>query len=106
VEIWPAILVSGVSFRDPAVPRLELIGPELVDVIAAISSMVCLIGFLRVWKPKTIWTSTSLKEHKAQEARAEPGWHPASCWPARAAQRGRAPGVEGESRIGRVGRDR
>ena len=39
----------------------NFIGPELVDIIAAIVSMACLVGFLRVWQPKTIWRSTSLK---------------------------------------------
>ncbi|WP_246312531.1 L-lactate permease [Pseudaquabacterium terrae] len=70
-EIWPAILVSGVSFAIPQFLVSNYIGPELVDVIAAISSMVCLVAFLRVWKPKTVWTSTSLKQHRAQEAAAE-----------------------------------
>ena len=70
MEIWPAILVSGLSFAIPQFLVSNYIGPELVDVIAAISSMVCLILFLRVWKPKTIWTSTSLKGHKVEEALA------------------------------------
>jgi lactate permease len=68
MEIWPAVLVSGLSFAIPQFLVSNYIGPELVDVIAAISSMVCLILFLRVWKPKTIWTSTSLKGHEAQLA--------------------------------------
>jgi lactate permease len=71
MEIWPAILVSGLSFAIPQYLVSNYIGPELVDVIAAISSMVCLILFLRVWKPKTIWTSTSLghrRESKVQGA--------------------------------------
>ena len=66
MEIWPAILVSGVSFAIPQFLVSNYIGPELVDVIAAISSMVCLILFLRVWKPKTIWTSTSLGHREAR----------------------------------------
>ena len=61
MEIWPAILVSGLSFAIPQYLVSNYIGPELVDVIAAISSMVCLVLFLRVWQPKTIWTSTSLR---------------------------------------------
>src|SRR5205814_6849752 len=71
LEIWPAILVSGLSFAIPQFLVSNYIGPELVDVIAAISSMVCLILFLQVWKPKTIWTSTSLKAHRAQEEAAQ-----------------------------------
>src|SRR6185369_2741387 len=65
-EIWPAILVTGLSFAIPQYLVSNFIGPELVDIIAAIVSMVCLIVFLRVWKPKTIWTSTSLKAHKEE----------------------------------------
>ena len=42
MEIWPAILVSGLSFAIPQFLVSNYIGPELVDVIAAISSMVCL----------------------------------------------------------------
>ena len=72
MEIWPAILVSGLSFAIPQYLVSNFIGPELVDVIAAISSMVCLVLFLRVWKPKTIWTSTSLKGHAAQQASGKP----------------------------------
>jgi lactate permease len=68
LEIWPAILVSGLSFAIPQFLVSNYIGPELVDVIAAISSMVCVILFLRVWKPKTIWTSTSLKGHAEEQA--------------------------------------
>jgi lactate permease len=77
MEIWPAILVSGLSFAIPQFLVSNYIGPELVDVIAAISSMVCLILFLRVWKPKKIWTATSLAGHKKDQAAAaelEAGW--------------------------------
>ena len=66
LEIWPAILVSGLSFAIPQYVVSNYIGPELVDVIAAISSMVCLILFLQFWRPKTIWTSTSLGRREAK----------------------------------------
>jgi lactate permease len=72
VEIWPAILVSGLSFAIPQYLVSNFIGPELVDVIAAISSMACLVAFLRVWRPATIWTSTSLKGHEAAQAAGQP----------------------------------
>ncbi len=64
MEIWPAILVTGLSFAIPQYLVSNFIGPELVDIIAALVSMVCLVGFLRVWQPKTIWTSPSLKGHE------------------------------------------
>jgi lactate permease len=44
----------------------------LVDIIAAIVSMVALVLFLRVWQPKTIWRSTSLKGHEHDGGDAKP----------------------------------
>ena len=64
MQIWPAILVTGVSFAVPQFLVSNYIGPELVDVIAAMSSMICLVLFLRVWKPRQIWRSVSLKGHE------------------------------------------
>ncbi len=76
LEIWPAILVSGLSFAIPQFLVSNYIGPELVDVIASISSMVCLILFLQVWKPKTIWTSTSLGRREERLAARSPATGP------------------------------
>jgi lactate permease len=63
-EIWPAILVTGASFAVTQFLVSNYIGPELVDVIAAVVSMVTLVSFLRIWKPKSIWTSVSLRGHE------------------------------------------
>ena len=71
MEIWPAILVTGLSFAIPQYLVSNFIGPELVDIIAAIVSMVSLILFLRVWQPKTIWTSPNLKGHETDGGEAK-----------------------------------
>ncbi len=63
-EIWPAVLVTGASFAITQFLVSNFIGPELVDVIAAVVSMICLVGFLKVWQPQTIWRSVSLKGHE------------------------------------------
>ena len=72
MEIWPAILVTGLSFAIPQFLVSNFIGPELVDIIAAIISMVSLVLFLRVWQPKKVWTSTSLKGHERDSGEAKP----------------------------------
>ena len=64
MQIWPAILVTGGSFAIMQFLVSNYIGPELVDVIAAVVSMVCLVGFLKVWQPAEVWTSVSLKGHE------------------------------------------
>jgi lactate permease len=71
-EIWPAILVTGVTFAVPQFLISNYHGPWLVDVGAAIISMACLTLFLRFWKPKTIWRTTALKGNQ-QEGTAAPG---------------------------------
>ena len=52
MEVWPAILVTGVSFAIPQFLISNFHGPWLVDVVAAIVSMAALTLFLRVWKPE------------------------------------------------------
>jgi lactate permease len=60
-EVWPAILVCGVSFAIPQFLISNFINPWIVDIGASLISMACLIGFLRVWQPKVIWTSPALR---------------------------------------------
>ncbi|AZP14310.1 L-lactate permease [Undibacterium parvum] len=71
LQIWPAILVAGLSFAIPQYLVSNFHGPWLVDVVAAIVSMVSLILFLKVWQPKKIWTSTSLKGREAESGSAD-----------------------------------
>jgi len=61
LEVWPAIAVAGLGFAIPQYLISNFIGPELVDIVSALVSMACLVGFLRVWQPKNIWRSASLK---------------------------------------------
>jgi lactate permease len=71
MEIWPAILVTGVSFAIPQYLVSNFIGPELVDIIAAIISMASLILFLRVWQPKKLWTSPTMRGNDVSAAEAK-----------------------------------
>jgi lactate permease len=59
--VWPAILVTGVSFAIPQYVISNFINPWIVDIGASLISMACLIGFLRVWRPEVIWTSAALR---------------------------------------------
>jgi lactate permease len=61
IEIWPAILVCGVSFAIPQFLISNFINPWIVDIGASLISMACLIGFLQVWQPKELWLSPKLR---------------------------------------------
>jgi lactate permease len=60
-DVWPAILVTGVSFAVPQFLISNFINPWIVDIGASLISMACLIGFLKIWQPKVIWTSAALR---------------------------------------------
>jgi lactate permease len=63
IEIWPAILVTGVSFAIPQFVISNFINPWIVDIGASLISMACLIGFLQIWKPARLWLSPALRTH-------------------------------------------
>jgi lactate permease len=54
VEIWPAILVAAVTFSGAQYFMAANFGPSLVAIVAAVSTIVVLMAFLRFWKPKRI----------------------------------------------------
>jgi lactate permease len=56
MEVWPAIAVAGISFAIPQLVMSNAHGPWLVNIVASVVSMACLIGFLFIWHPKRIWT--------------------------------------------------
>ncbi|HKD84746.1 MAG TPA: L-lactate permease [Terriglobales bacterium] len=72
LEVWPAILVAGVSFAIPQYFMANLHGPWLVNIVASIISMTCLVAFLFVWHPKRIWTFEG--EEAKNGARADHGY--------------------------------
>jgi lactate permease len=59
IQVWPAILVTGVCFAVPQFLVSTLHGPWLVDIVASVTSMAALTLFLRVWEPRTMWLSMS-----------------------------------------------
>src|SRR3981189_1452052 len=61
VQVWPAVLVTGVSFAVPQYLISNFINPWIVDIGAALISMGCLILFLQIWRPAEIWTSPALR---------------------------------------------
>src|SRR5437762_593367 len=60
-DIWPAILVTGVSFAIPQFVISNYINPWIVDIGASLISMGCLILFLKVWQPRELWLSPALR---------------------------------------------
>ncbi len=55
LEVWPAAMVSGVSFALAQFLSANYLGPMLPDILASIVSIVCTVFFLRIWHPKESW---------------------------------------------------
>ncbi|UWU78002.1 L-lactate permease [Bradyrhizobium huanghuaihaiense] len=74
-DVWPAILVTGVSFAIPQFVISNFINPWIVDIGASLISMGALILFLKVWQPRQLWLSPALRgndESAATMAAAKP----------------------------------
>ncbi len=54
-EVWPALVVAGVSFAVPQFLISNFHGPWLAGVGAAVVSMAALVLFLMKWRPETVY---------------------------------------------------
>jgi lactate permease len=72
LQIWPAILVCGLSFAIPQFLISNFVNPWIVDVGASLISMACLIGFLRIWEPAELWLSPALRSRDDSAATMPP----------------------------------
>jgi lactate permease len=55
LEVWPACLTSGLSFAVVQFFWSNFVGPQLVDIMGALVSILCTVVLLRFWQPATIW---------------------------------------------------
>lgn len=53
--VWPACLVSGVSFASVQFLSANYLGPLLPDILASLAAIFSTILFLKIWKPKEIF---------------------------------------------------
>lgn len=54
-EVWPAALISGGTFAVSQWWTSNFVGPLLPDIVSALFSLVCLVAFLRIWQPPTVF---------------------------------------------------
>jgi L-lactate transport len=52
--VWPVALVAGLSFALMQFIISNFVGPELPDVLASLFSLICVILFVQIWKPRDI----------------------------------------------------
>src|SRR4051812_27729299 len=59
-EVLPALLVAGGSFAGMQLYWSNCQGNGLVDVVAALFSLVVMVGFLKLWRPRRILTNADV----------------------------------------------
>jgi lactate permease len=67
-EVWPALLVAGAFFAVPQFIISNFHGPWLVDVLASVVSMAALVGFLRIWQPRSLWGLNGARDKELPQA--------------------------------------
>jgi lactate permease len=67
LEVWPAILVAGATYGLTLLLVATLHGPWLVDILSSGLTIVALLAFFRIWKPKRI-LNAALEEVEARPA--------------------------------------
>jgi len=80
-EVAPAIFVTAASFSVTMWFVAAYMGPMLPNIISSLVSIIALVAFLRVWKPKNVWrfpgekvTNVEVKKHSA--GRIVQAWTP------------------------------
>ena len=68
-EVFPAILVVGVSFAATQWFWANHMDSNLVDITAGVVSLIATLLFLRIWQPKKIWRFPDEQAVTAAEAR-------------------------------------
>ena len=55
-EVWPALLVSGLSFAGMQFYWSNYMDASLVDITAALFSLLVMVAFLKFWRPRNVIT--------------------------------------------------
>jgi lactate permease len=55
LEVWPVIVVSGIAFAGTQFVVSNFLGPELADLLAALITVVAVVGLLSFWRPSSEW---------------------------------------------------
>ena len=62
IEVLPAILVAGISFAFLQWFSSNYLGPALPDIIGGGGCILCMVIFLKYWKPKNVWRFKNEKD--------------------------------------------
>jgi lactate permease len=73
VAVWPALIACGVTFGVMQLLVSNLVGPELTDILAALTSIGALVLLMKVWAPRETFRLPGDEPVTRRDARYTPG---------------------------------
>ena len=73
MQVMPAVLTAGVTFAVGQFFASNFLGPELVDVLAALLALLGLYLLLQVWQPATTWRFEDEPQQDTVDTQSTPG---------------------------------
>ena len=71
LEVWPALAVSGLSFALTQFYWSNYQDSGLVDIVAALVSLLAMVAFLKVWRPATSLDSLATERSRTDRPLAD-----------------------------------
>src|ERR671921_2306330 len=71
LEVWPVIAVAGIAFAGTQFLVSNLLGPELADLLAALITVVAVVGLLSFWRPSSARSTRGRRSSSSSRC---------SCW--------------------------
>ena len=68
LQVWPALLVSGASFAAMQFYWSNYQDVGLVDIVAAVFSLLMMVAFLKVWRPRVLMPTTGAPPGPGEDA--------------------------------------
>lgn len=71
-ETWPAALVAGLTFALSQYLVVSYVGPELPDIVSGLVTLLVLALFLKVWRPRHIFTFAQAADKQSTTIEKKP----------------------------------
>jgi len=71
-EVWPALLVCGLSFSITQFLWSNFVDSNLVDIASGVACLLTMVVFLRFWKPARIWRFEGERQKQGDGASISP----------------------------------
>ncbi|WP_263350366.1 L-lactate permease [Acidicapsa acidisoli] len=80
IDVLPAALVAGGSYAITCLLVTRYLGPELPALLSSVVSIVSLVVFLKLWKPRQIWRFPNDPDAAGEASKKHSVWQVIYAW--------------------------